>query len=141
MRKTQIGWAIIAIVVILNVITLLGAHTPIGSQIMAIISVILLFLFNSLTIAVEDGFVKFWFGIGLIKGQYRLKDIEYCRPVNYFSMGWGIRFMSDVVLYNVSGTRAIELSVNGKTRKIWIGTNEPEKLVIYIKSLLANSTK
>lgn len=138
MKKTQIGWVMNVVVIIINVIVLFGYNSPGGNHILVLISLALLLLFNSLTITVEEGFVKFSFGIGIIKGQYRIDDIISCKSINYFPLGWGIRWRPGVILFNVSGTKAIELTIKGKSRKIWIGTDKPDLLADYINTLLNN---
>jgi hypothetical protein len=136
MRKTQIGWVVILIIVILNIFVFIQLGNPSQNLIMAGVSLLVLLVMGQLTIVVNDDSVKFYMGIGLIRGRYQLHDIEYCRPVRYFSLGWGIRFLPGIILFNVSGNRAIELSVNGKSRKIWIGTNDPDTIVDYINARL-----
>lgn len=136
MQKTQTGWIIIGVVISLNVLVLFGYKNPTSSIPLAIISAILLLLFYNLTISVENGYVKFWMGIGLIRGQYSLHEIESCRAIQYFPLGWGIRWRPGVILFNVSGTKAIELSIKGKSRKIWIGTDYPDEIADYINMLL-----
>ncbi len=136
MKKTQTGWAIIILLIGLNLIISVGFKNLNDGLILAIISVIILILFGSLTIEVDNEYVKFYFGIGIFRKKFRLKDIYNCRPVNYFSLGWGIRFQPGIVLYNVSGNKAIELSIKGKYRKVRIGTNEPEVIAKFINSKL-----
>jgi hypothetical protein len=136
MKKTQIGWLIIAIIGILNVLVLSQIHDVGSVKILVIISLVVLLLFFQLTIRVDKEYVRFSFGIGLIRGKYRLVDIESCRPISYFPLGWGIRFRPGIVLFNVSGTKAIELSIKGKSRKIWIGTNNPDEVASAVNELL-----
>jgi hypothetical protein len=102
-----------------------------------IILALILVLFYSLTITVDNEYVRFLFGIGLIKGKYRLEDIESCKSISYFPLGWGIRYRPGAILYNVSGNKAIELVIKGKTRKVWIGTNVPDELSEFINSKLS----
>lgn len=135
MKTTQTAWAIIFIVIAINIMVFFGYKDPQGNLILGIISLVLILLFHSLTITVGNNYIKFSFGIGLIRGKYKLEDIKYCRPVHYFSMGWGIRFRPGIILYNVSGNKAIELSIRNKSRKVWIGTDKPEEISDYINSL------
>ncbi len=93
---------------------------------------IVLLLFYNLTITVDDHFVRFSFGIGIIRGKFALSEIEICRPKTYIALGWGIRLRPGVIIYNVSGNKAIELKIKGKKRYVWIGTNSPEELCGYI---------
>jgi hypothetical protein len=59
---------------------------------------------------------------------------------SYIPLGWGIRLKPGVILFNVSGTKAIELSIKGKKLKIWIGTDEPEELSDFINSKIQHSS-
>jgi len=134
MRKTQIGWVFIIIVggmfAALPFIKSGGASFAFTTQILL---GFILFLFYRLTIIVDDEFVRFIFGIGLIRGKYKLSDIIQCQPVRYFSLGWGIRLRPGVILFNVSGNKAIELVIKGKRRKVWIGTDSPEEIADFIQ--------
>lgn len=132
MKKTQIGWPFILILSIIFVFVIY--QNSISATPAPFFILIILLLFNSLTIRVTDKYVKFSFGIGLINGKYKLEDIEYCKPINYSALGWGIRLKQSAILYNVSGTKAIELSIKGKYRKVWIGTDDPDEIAEYINS-------
>jgi hypothetical protein len=99
-----------------------------------ILLVLILILFGTLTLNVTDEYVKFSFGIGLKRGKYKISNIEICWPLTYFPLGWGIRFRPGVILFNVSGNKAIKIRVKGKNREIWIGTNYPEEFAAYINS-------
>lgn len=134
MKKTQIGWLIITIVGILDAFVLYQRRDYESNIILIIISLAIILLFFKLTIRVDGEYVRFSFGIGLICGKYRVADIEFCRSISYLPLGFGIRFRPGVILFNVSGTKAIELSLRGKSRKIWIGTNYPDEIIGFINS-------
>jgi len=61
--------------------------------------------------------VIFSFGIGLIKVNYRLKEIKKYKPFSYIPMGWVDKIETGVILFNVSGNKTIELEIKGKKRK------------------------
>jgi len=132
MKKTQIGWVIIAVILILNCIVIYKC--PDNSDVIkiSIVSFFVLILFYRLTINVTDQYVKFSFGIGLIRGKYPLDRIISCKPITYVNMGCGIRWRPGVILFNVSGHKAIELEIKGKNNKIWIGTDSPEEISGYV---------
>jgi len=136
MKKSQFGWIFFAVTI--TVVGLVFYKNPDYSTIIIVstISIILLLLFYKLTIIVTDEYVKFSFGIGLIKGKYELSKIEKCRPLRYIPLGWGIRLRPGVILFNVSGNKAIELEIKDKKRKVWIGTSAPDELSEYINSKL-----
>jgi len=89
---------------------------------------IVLVLFYSLTATVSQGKLKFWFGVGLISKTYELNQIQSvaCAQTSWI-YGFGVRWIPGGWLYNVSGTKSVEVVFkNGK--KIRIGTDQPEAL-------------
>ncbi len=87
---------------------------------------IILLLFYKLSIEVSDEKITCRFGIGLIRFSWRLDTISECIPVrNKWYMGYGVRKMPGGWIYNVSGTRAIQLSFKNKKGVVRIGTEEP----------------
>jgi hypothetical protein len=144
METKQFGGVIIYVMLVsimAIVITVLLVHEP-DMPIMALGLIIPLLalislLFYNLTIVVTRDRVAFRFGAGLIRRSYKISDIEACIPVsNSWWHGWGIHFTGNTTIYNVSGMKAIELSFKGRSRKVRIGTNEPEKLSRYINEML-----
>jgi len=96
--------------------------------IVLIILVICLFLFSALTISINNDILKISFGIGLIRKEFLLKDIESCRIVkNPWYYGWGIRLTPYGWLYNVSGFYAVEIKLKTGER-YRIGTDVPYEL-------------
>jgi hypothetical protein len=85
-------------------------------------------LFATLTVEIRDGWLKFGFGLGLIRKTLRIADIESCEIVrNPWYYGWGIHATSKGWIYNVSGFQAVEIFVNDG-RRLRLGTDEPELL-------------
>jgi hypothetical protein len=133
MKKIQIGWVFIILTAAFTIYGFLSSgFTQSSSLWMLAFLLIVLLLFYNLTITVDDRFVRFSFGIGIIRGKFALSEIEICRPKTYIALGWGIRLRPGVIIYNVSGNKAIELKIKGKKRYVWIGTNSPEELCGYI---------
>lgn len=88
-----------------------------------------LLVFYKLTITVTSEFVAFAFGTGLIKKRYALSEIKSCKPVkNPILYGIGIRFIPNGMLYNVSGTQAVELQFKNRKSIVRIGTNQPDEV-------------
>ncbi len=88
-----------------------------------------LLIFYKMTIIIDDTYLTFIMGIGLVKKSYPLSDIESCRPVrNNVMDGIGIRMTSSGWLYNVSGLSAVEISFKNRKSKIRIGTDKPEEI-------------
>jgi len=86
--------------------------------------------FGTLTVAIDEQFLKIHFGWGIFHKKFTLSEIASIRKVkNYWYYGWGIRlwFWPKMWIYNVSGFDAIELTMkNGKIYRI--GTDEPDAL-------------
>ena len=134
MRTTQVGWVIIFILIgIVGIVS----FTSDGQSLYWVFTICMaVFLLTyKLTITIDRQSVKFSMGIGLIRGEYPIQSIVKCRSVNYLPLGWGIRFRPGVMIFNVSGNKAIELELMGKKMKIWLGTDNPDILVRYIHEL------
>jgi hypothetical protein len=135
MKQTQFGWAIILIVVPLTLFITFFQNAGQNLWLLwGIMTIVLLFFFR-LTISVDDKYVRFYYGIGVIRGKFLISDIESCSPKMYVSLGWGIRFRPGIIIYNVSGNQAVELIVRGKANKIWLGTSNPVEIANYINSI------
>jgi len=132
-RHTQFGTVIIFAVGIFVAAILVhflmsGSIPPFEAGI-AILLLIMLFLFASLTVEINHGSVVCSFGPGLIRKAIKLSDVIDARPVtNSWLAGWGIRWMPGrYMLWNISGFQAVELTLtNGK--RFRIGTDEPAAL-------------
>jgi hypothetical protein len=96
-----------------------------------------LLIFYKLTIEIDNSYVGFKLGTGLVKRKFALKDIESCMPVKNSALyGIGIRLIPEGWLYNVSGRFAIELIFKNKKSKIRIGTDKPEEVAETINKFL-----
>ncbi len=102
----------------------------------------LLAVFHSLTVEICDNSVKCFFGIGLIRKEIPLSDIQSSRAVrNPWYSGWGIRWMpGQYWLWNVSGMGAVELQLKNGSR-FRIGTDEPETLARAVEAYGTMFTK
>jgi len=88
----------------------------------------LAYLFSSLTVVIDDGELRFYFGPGFWTKRIPLATIERVETVHNSSfVGWGIRYFGSGWLYNVSGWDALELTLADGTI-LRIGTDEPEAL-------------
>ncbi|MCX8091736.1 MAG: hypothetical protein N3I86_12535 [Verrucomicrobiae bacterium] len=138
-RHTQFGWITVGIC---GAIVLIFALCPTPARaprewvfsIPAMVLGILVLLFGTLTVEVDDERIRLWFGIGLVRKTIPLADIASCRPVrNRWWWGWGIRAIPGGWLYNVSGLDAVELVLrNGRIFRI--GTDEPQRLWEFIEA-------
>lgn len=83
---------------------------------------------TSMTIEVDQSRLAFWFGPGWIRRSFRLADIRSWTVVkNPWWYGWGIHLTPQGWLYNVGGTKAVQLELQDG-RSLRVGTDEPERL-------------
>ena len=103
--------------------------------------VLVTFLFHSLGVEIDDTNIRLWFGPGLISKTIPLKEVESCRPVrNSVLCGWGIRYVFDGWLWNVSGLDAVQLTFKDE-KHFRIGTNKPDELTAAIQEVLSRSSR
>src|SRR3990167_2609605 len=150
-KHTQIGYLMLVITLVVLVFfawiqITARAETPsydsgANFAITAIMALILFILvsFSTLTVAIDEQFLRIRFGWGIFRKKFLLTDIAAIRKVkNHWYYGWGIRlwFWPKMWIFNVSGFDAIELTMkNGKIYRI--GPDEPEKLEAAIKQVIA----
>ena len=138
-RHTQTGWAIIvALIAVAAVTPLLVATIDDGPLPLVFVAVILLLMamFATLTIVVDDRHLGFHFTFGLIRKRIALADIRHYKAVrNPWYYGWGIHLYPGGVLYNVSGFQAVEVLLKGGKR-LRIGTDEPDAVVRAIEGVI-----
>src|SRR5437868_5298880 len=105
-RHTQVGWLMILVcgVVLLTLIPALGGGSREGAWLPLLLCVVLLALFCTLTVTLDDETIAVRFGPGLIGKRIALAEVAACRTVrNEWWYGWGIRWIGAGWLYNVSG--------------------------------------
>lgn len=107
-----------------------------GGLIVSVVAAFILLSLFSLTTVVSEDDVQVSFGIGLIRRRIALNRITSAEAVrNHWIYGWGIRWIPNGWLWNVSGLDGVELAlVNG--RRFRIGTDEPERLAAAIQGAL-----
>ena len=134
-RHTQAGTVIIGAVACVAIVTLTILFAAAGTSSLLTLTVlamsaVVLALFSSLTVVVGNHTLTCRFGVGLIRRDIPLKDIEQIRAVvNPWYAGWGIRWIPGKYwLWNISGFRAVELTMKDG-RRFRIGTDEPEALI------------
>jgi hypothetical protein len=131
-QQTQFGSAIVLCLGAGGLATVVAAAfrpNPVSLLLTGGIVLLVGALFSTLTIVVEDGLLHARFGPGLIRKTVRLSDITSVRPILVrWWYGWGIHLTPHGWLYNVSGWKAVEITLrNG--RRFCLGTDEPENLV------------
>ncbi|MXR67756.1 hypothetical protein GNT65_03610 [Shewanella sp. JBTF-M18] len=130
-KNTQPGIAMLSIMGIVVLVLVFASVTkptePIGFAylILGVLSI----LFSSLTIKVEGGEVKWFFGPKFWNKSIKISEIESINKIRTkWYYGLGIRLISTGWLYNVSGLTAFELKLKDGTT-VSLGTNEPENLI------------
>ena len=95
--------------------------------------------FHSLTVDIDEGDIHIALGIGVIHRSIPLANISSCQVVRtpwYF--GWGIRYVFNGWMWNVSGLYAVELTyTNGGHFRI--GTDEPDALAAAIEECITGT--
>ncbi|HIF31422.1 MAG TPA: hypothetical protein EYQ75_07080 [Planctomycetaceae bacterium] len=95
-----------------------------------------LLVFHSLTVQVNRNEISLRFGIGIVKKSFSSAEIKTVEQVrNRWFYGWGIKLTPEGWLYSVSGLDAVQI-VMQDGRKTRIGTDEPEKLLAAIESVI-----
>ncbi|MDD1729045.1 MAG: hypothetical protein LUQ50_08235 [Methanospirillum sp.] len=135
----QIWASIAALAIILGT----GYFIPEMLPLFMIVSFILglsLLLFSTLTVEVRNDIVWILFGpIHLIRRKIPLEFIlDFSQVVTPWYYGWGIRYIKNGTLYNISGYEGIEIDMPGKKR-IRIGTDDQEGLIEAIEMATGHS--
>lgn len=93
------------------------------------ICLIIILLFYGMTTTIDAASITIRFGIGFINKKINLANIESVREVeNPWYWGWGIRMIPNGTLYNISGSKGIELKFKNTDKIIRIGSKDPETL-------------
>jgi hypothetical protein len=123
-------------------------HIPILSVIFCIVFVLLFILalsFYKLTILVNDDYVAFSFGIGLVKKKYNLREIKSCIPIKgKFSIYSRISFeklpnggKAYVLSSALSSIEIAYITANGNICNDRVGTDKPNDIADYINKKIA----
>lgn len=130
-RHTQFGAVVVAVLLLLagaaavaEALTGPSALELVGPALVAVF----LLLFYALTVEIDEQYLSFHFGIGLIRKRIPLARIVEAQPVrNAWIDGWGIHRTPRGWSYNVSGWEAVEITlVSG--HRLRLGTDEPQRL-------------
>jgi hypothetical protein len=110
--------------------------------ILSIVMLISILTFYQLVIEIDRVHISFKLGIGLFSRQYKIDNLNNCKSVtNSVFNGIGIRMISDGWLYNVTGTKAIELTFKDSKKIIRIGTNKPDEISEIVAGFIKKSEK
>lgn len=105
-----------------------------GFIICTLIFVAIYSMFYGMTTTIKNNTITVAFGIGIIKFNIKIHRIRAMRQVtNPVYMGWGIRFFKNGILYNIQGSKAVELAFHDTKRYTRIGTKDPVALMAAIE--------
>jgi len=143
-RHTQIGWTLIVLVVavVLAELTIVAFSSPPGTLALALsgalvaVVAVMLALFSTITVVVDDRVVRLWFGLRSLRREVMLADVTAARKVrNHWYAGWGVRIIPRGRLYNVGGLDAVELEMDNG-RVVRVGTDQPDALLAAVQAAL-----
>lgn len=127
----------LSLVILLPIVMGGAARAATGWVPLGITAVLLfgtLLVFGRLQIHITATEVKWHFGFGLPKFSLPLSEITSARIVASPRLyGYGIRVIPNGMLFNVSGTKGVEL-VKANRQVVRLGTDEPEALLAAIES-------
>jgi uncharacterized membrane protein len=141
-RHTQIAWTLIVLVVavVLAEIAIVTFSGPQGTVSLALsgavvaVAAVMLLLFSTLTVVVDDRAVRLWFGFGALRREVALIDVRAARKVrNHWYAGWGVRVIPQGRLYNVGSRDSVELEMD-TGRVVRVGTDQPDALLAAVSA-------
>jgi len=96
-----------------------------------VLIVFILASFATLTVSIDEAYVRIKFGYGIFRKKLSLSEITSVKTAkNHWYYGWGIKMWlwPKMWIYSVSGFDAVEVTMkNGKIYRI--GTDVPEELL------------
>lgn len=147
-RHTQTAWMLIVVIVavVLAELTIATFSAPQDTLSLALsgavvaVAAVMLALFSTLTVMVDDLAVSVWFGLGTLRREVMLAEVIAARRVrNSWHAGWGVRAIPGGRLYNVGGRDAVELELDSG-RVVRVGTDQPDALLAALKAALDGKT-
>jgi hypothetical protein len=147
-RHTQTAWMLIVVIVavVLAELTIVTYSAPQDTLSLALsgavvaVAAVMLALFSTLTVMVDDRAVSVWFGLGTLRREVMLAEVIAARRVrNSWHAGWGVRAIPGGRLYNVGGRDAVELELDSG-RVVRVGTDQPDALLAALKAALDGKT-
>jgi len=109
-----------------------------GFLIINLIIILIYFLFYGMTTRITANSIRLSFGMGLIRKTIQLSQIIAVETVkNPWYFGWGVRLIPNGMLYNITGTSAIELKFKHTNKVLRIGAKDSLKLKQEIEKRLS----
>ena len=133
-RHTQYGVLMFIVFLLSGVLLVFIAQEKIfeGRSLSALITLLIYFFgvasFYSFTIEIVDEKLKFWFGVGVIRKAYSVKEIQSVTAIiNPWYYVWGIKSVAGGWFWAIAPGEAVEILLkNGKV--VQLGTDESGKL-------------
>ena len=138
-EHTQVGYfiivGIVAAMVAIGIILLNAGNNWIAIAVVVVLAVVLV-LFHSLTVVINEEELVVRFGHGAIRKRFKLNEIESCQAIRVpWYYGWGIRSTPQGMAFRVSGFDAVQIKlVTG--REYLIGTDVPQELEEPIRQVI-----
>lgn len=84
-------------------------------------------LFYARTVEIDAIYLRFGFGVGLIRQRIPLAEVRAVEPVpNSWLYGWGIHRTPHGGLYHVSGREAVQIAL-ASGQRFRLGTDQPRR--------------
>jgi hypothetical protein len=144
-KEFQFGWIIFVFVAPVQILLTYSYFNGIGNNPLEtngfiVINLIIMFtylLFYGMTTRISVDKITVSFGVELIRKNIRLSRVKTAETTrNRWYYGWGIRFIPNGMLYNISGFDGVELKFKDTDKVIRIGTKDPVKLKEQIEKRL-----
>jgi hypothetical protein len=116
----------------------LGRPITLGGILIATLFVCIGIVFSTMTIAVSDEAVEWWFTFGILRQRVPMSEIQFATSTRVSLLnGLGIRTNGRDWLWIVSGSDAVTLELrNGK--KIGLGSPEAQDLAVLIDGIIGS---
>ena len=141
-QKQGLPFWLAAVIAFFGLPTLFSNSVPVPMAIFfAGLLLWVLLMMSSLTVTIDDKYIRVRFGLGVFFKKFPLSEIVGCSDqYKTFCLGWGIRYYFGGWLYNIAGFKSVEIIFkNGK--KARIGTDELEKLAGAIRDAINQTPK
>lgn len=136
-KEFQFGWLIFAIIIPIQIVITYFFLNNLGDKPFSIAGFVLVssililtyLCFYGLTTIVSEGKITIVYGIGFPRraiDMNKVKSVEMVKNPWYY--GWGIRFFPNGMLYNITGTKGVELQFIDKAGVVRIGSKDSHRL-------------
>ena len=143
-ESTQTGWFFIILMSAIVAIITFSYYLQLGNnplpenvfRLLLFVFILILINFYKLKIRVDETGINILYGIGLIHIKIQPDSVESVQTVKTpWLYGFGIRFTFNGMLYNIQGRDAVRIYYfqDGKSKKVTIGSKEPEKLKAFLE--------